>query len=128
MSRVSCAKRILIVDDEWLIAAALTGLIRAIGHEVVGPALNVERALRLISEEEPHAATLDIALGAETSFPIAEALRSLEIPFLFLTGHTRSDLPAKFRNCLLLRKPVSDDVLCAAIEGMLVEDVPVKKD
>lgn len=111
--------RILIVEDEWLIAASLEEIVREIGCETLGPVSNVKHALLTIAEEIPDAALLDVSLGSEKSFPIADALRAHGVPFLFLTGYVTPDLPAPYSSCTLLSKPVAPQTLKAALLTVL---------
>jgi DNA-binding response OmpR family regulator len=103
--------RVLIVEDEWLIAVALEGMVSDLGHEVIGPANDVARALELVSSRTVDAALLDVALGTETSFPIAEMLEAHKLPFAFLTGYTTAELPLQYCARAVLAKPVSSDRL-----------------
>ncbi|RBP16045.1 response regulator receiver domain-containing protein [Roseiarcus fermentans] len=82
--------RILIVDDEPLIAMLAEDWLNELGHETVGPALTLEDAVRLL-DEAFDAAILDVSLGAGTSYPLAERLRERGVPFAFATGHVAAD-------------------------------------
>jgi DNA-binding response OmpR family regulator len=108
-------RRILIVEDEWLVAASLADRLRDLGHEVIGPAPDVEKGLRLIANGRPDAALLDVSLATEKSFPVAAALRREGVPFAFLTGYVTVDLPAEFASETVLNKPVADPILKAAL-------------
>jgi CheY-like chemotaxis protein len=111
-------KRILVVEDEWLIADELVAMVHRMGYGVVGPASRVSRAMQLVESEKPDGAVLDITLGKEKSFPIAEMLAERGIPFLFVTGYAGGDLPGRFASCVVLFKPISDADLCAALTSM----------
>lgn len=81
--------KILVVEDEFLVAAFLARALRMHGYEVVGPHATVAAALEAIADPDTilQGAVLDLALRAgETSIPIAAALAEREIPFTFLTG------------------------------------------
>ena len=80
-------KRVLIVEDEALIALSLEEMAQDAGGEVVGPASNVDEALSIIENNSIDMALLDFNLGGETSLPIADALRLRGVPFTFLTGY-----------------------------------------
>ena len=103
--------RVLIVEDEWLLAELLEDTVRDLGFEVVGPAASVSQALQLLAEEAVSVALLDVTLGSEKSFPIARWLAERGIPFLFLTGHLQTDLPVEFGQRVLLSKPLAEGVL-----------------
>ena len=112
------AKRILIVEDEWLIAEFLSALLEEIGYESVGPAPSVERALAVLSQEPPDAAILDVMLGREKSYPVAEALAARSIPFMFTTGYLNSELPEKFVARPVVSKPVEAGRLQQVLDGL----------
>ncbi|WP_211885675.1 response regulator [Plastoroseomonas hellenica] len=97
----------LIVEDDWLIAEALADQIEALGCGVVGPVGSVAEALDALEKSSPEAALLDVNLGTETSFPIADALVGRGIPFAFVTAYSRSQLPERFASSAVLMKPVS---------------------
>ncbi len=100
------SKRVLIVEDEPLIAAHLEQLLVEAGHHVIGPASSVSAAVRLALTEDLDFAILDVNLGGEHSFPIADLLAGKSVPFLFSTGYaSRAGLPERFREAVLLTKP-----------------------
>jgi DNA-binding response OmpR family regulator len=111
--------RVLLVEDEWLIAFDMSERLQEFGYRVIGPAADVETALRLIRSERIDLALLDLHLGTQRSYPVGEALRENGIPFAFLTGHARADLRADFREQVMLCKPVSDRELVARLGLML---------
>lgn len=95
--------RILVVEDEYFIAQKLALEIQEQGDDVIGPFGNVHDAVLNIDKAD--AAILDIKLGIDDSFAIAELLRIRERPFLFLTGYDRSILPPKFSAQHVYHKP-----------------------
>src|SRR5436853_6439021 len=82
-------RRFLVVEDEYVIAADLAASLEALGVEVVGPASSVAEALALLeNDREPlDGAVLDINLGSERAYPVADVLRDLGIPYVFTTGY-----------------------------------------
>jgi DNA-binding response OmpR family regulator len=112
--------RILVVEDEWLIAEDIAAYLRASGHQVIGPAPSVAAALRLIGENPVDVALLDVQLHGETSLAIAEELKTRHIPFACLTGFGPRDVPSAFANFKFVRKPADQ----AAILRALAELVP----
>ncbi|WP_323768737.1 response regulator [Marinovum sp.] len=110
---------VLIVDDEFLLAYDLTEEVEAAGYGVVGPAHSVASALDLIEAERTDCAILDVNLGKETSYPIAEELAARGIPFTFITGYEIRQLDASFREAPLLCKPVQTHALHAKLQEML---------
>lgn len=98
-------KRILVVDDEPLIAMLLCDWLEELGHTVIGPAHSVKDALALLESEPVDGAILDVTLGQENSFDIAEALQKLSVPTVFATGHGPDSLEERFRAAPMLPKP-----------------------
>ncbi len=106
--------RILIVEDNFLVAESLRELLRGRGCDVVGPAPRVELALILVADSELDGAVLDINLGDADCFPVAAALQAREVPFVFLTGYDDQTLiPAEYRQAPCLSKPVDEGRLVA---------------
>lgn len=97
-------RRILIVEDEYLIAMSLRDELVSIGSVVVGPAPSVERAVKTI-EGEPgiDAAVVDVNLGGVMAFPVADLLAARKIPFVFTSGYEDEILRQRYpqvKNCL----------------------------
>ncbi len=108
--------RVLVVEDEPLIAMDLGSALRGAGCEVVGPVSRLDRALRHVDEGGLDAAVLDINLGGETVFALADVLALRDVPFVFLTGYDRSALPERLRDRPLSGKPFSSRSLLALLE------------
>jgi len=104
MSRLA-GRRILLVEDELLIAMTVEVVLRDEGCAIVGPIARVGPALKAAREETLDAAILDVNLAGERIHPIAQALAERKIPFVFTTGYDRSMLPAKHTNRPTLAKP-----------------------
>ena len=99
-------KRVLVVEDEFLIAEDLTFQLQELGAEVLGPAATVEQALAILhSRIAVDGATLDVNLGQEKSFPVAEALIERHVPFVILTGYDAHALPDHLRDIPRATKP-----------------------
>jgi DNA-binding response OmpR family regulator len=113
------AKRILIVEDDALLALDIAEQLSAVGFKVVGPATSVASALRRISETGCDAAVLDVNLGRETGAPVALELKSRGIPFVVLSGYSREQHPEAFQGALFLQKPARPDVLIATLRQVL---------
>lgn len=99
-------KRILVVEDDYLIATDLARTLQAAGASVVGPAPSVDKALALIDAEMVDAAILDVNLNGDKSFPIAEVLHARGIPFLFATGYDCDDIPEAWNGHPCVMKPM----------------------
>ena len=79
--------KVLVVEDEPLIAMALVDMLTDSGCTVAGPAASLKQGMRLIEEEAVDGAVLDINLGGEMVFPLADALAERSIPFVYVTGY-----------------------------------------
>lgn len=112
-------RRVLVVDDEFLIAAFLKEVIEETGAIVVGPANSYADALKLAETETVDAALLDVNLAGKQSYPIATLLRARDVKLAFLTGMGTHALPAEFRDVATLTKPVDIDTLLATLEKFL---------
>ncbi len=115
-------KRVLIVEDEALIALALMNAIRDMGCVVVGPASTVGAALDLARQNPPDLAVLDVNLAGAGSAPVAEALRSIGVPFVYCTGYAEQALQiAPELRAAMLTKPIDPCALEAALREALGE-------
>jgi len=110
--------RVLVVEDESLIAMLVEDGLETLGYEVVGPVGTVDAALRIVEQTPFDLALLDINLGGKQSFPIAEALEARGIPYVFLTGYDRSSLPLAFQHRFGLQKPFRMSALQQALEKL----------
>ncbi|KRD64977.1 hypothetical protein ASE60_28895 [Ensifer sp. Root278] len=99
------ARRILIVEDEVLVALNLEDLLTGMGHCVVACATRLDKAMQLATQADIDLAFLDINLGGETSFSAAAILRRRNIPFVFATGYGTDGLSDEFRDTPTLQKP-----------------------
>jgi CheY-like chemotaxis protein len=107
--------RVLVVEDEYMLAEALADGLAALGVQVVGPVGGLNEALALAATSELDGAILDINLGGETVFPLADALAARGVPYVFATGYARESIPELYRQAPILSKPV--DV--AALKSLL---------
>lgn len=108
-------KKILVVEDEFLIAMDIATMLERQGFEVVGPVGSLEEALTVADAADLDFALLDVNLGQGTSERVADVLRARGIPFAFVSGYDRASLPRRHRNELLVQKPISHRRLLGAI-------------
>lgn len=100
--------RVLLVEDELLIAAAMQDSLEELGYQVVGPCKSVRDGLRAVEEQPIDGAVLDVNLRDELVFPVAEALEKRGIPSVFCTGYAEiSVIPEGFRTKPCFGKPCS---------------------
>ena len=97
--------RILVVDDEPLVSMLMVDWLVELGCEVVGPARSVQQGLDMAGSAELDGAILDVNLGANNSYAVAETLKQRGVPFAFATGDGSIDAEAGFTNPILLSKP-----------------------
>lgn len=112
-------KRVLIVEDEPLIAMMLEDFLDALDHEVAGVADQRQAALTLIEGGGIDAAIIDVNLrGGETSWPIADALAERGIPFLIATGGSGDLIADAHRERPVLAKPFTMDGVERALAAL----------
>lgn len=112
-------KRIMVVEDEFLLALDLEAALQNAGYVVLGPVGAVEEAIDLALKATPDAALLDANLNGFPVDRVAETLNDAGIPFLFVSGYGRDSLPERFRDKFLVSKPFEEARLLGAIAAML---------
>ena len=119
-SKIFQGLRVLLVEDEVMICLLLEDMLHEFGCEIVGPACDLERATDLArSEEGLDAAILDVNLGGQVVFPVAEILAERGVPILFSTGMGVDGLPEAWRGRETIQKPMSMDQLAASLGNVL---------
>jgi CheY-like chemotaxis protein len=103
----AASRRVLVVEDEYLLAKRIAGEFTKLGVETIGPASTVERALDLV-EHSGHldGAVLDIKVRGDMVFPVAEALRARGVPFIFATGYDQQMIPDRYSDVAHHQKPL----------------------
>jgi len=109
------ALRVLLVEDEMLIAMDIEDMLVELGFDVVGPAPRLHTALKLAREAPIDLAVLDVNLAGERSFPVADVLRARGIPFLFATGYGPAGLTGDYASEITLQKPLEQRLLSNAL-------------
>jgi CheY-like chemotaxis protein len=110
--------RILVVEDEAMIAMLIEDMLCNLGCVPVGPACSAAKALELIQSERFDGAILDVNLGGERTTPVAEVLHSKGIPFFFATGYGPAGVAAQFSKHIVLTKPFQQSDLERALKGL----------
>ena len=105
MTIATAERRILVIEDEALVAMLVEDALSDAGFAVIGPARTVAEALDLLAQDSPTAAVLDLNLGGENSLAVADALAARRIPFLVATGYGAAGLPPAHRHVPVLPKP-----------------------
>ena len=114
-------RRVLIVEDEFLIAMDLAESLAEEGAQVVGPTSSVEAALQVLAcEAAPDIALLDVSLdNHESAFAVADELQTRGIPFVFYTGYRFADVENRFGDVAHCEKPMDGATLTAALSAAL---------
>lgn len=99
-------RKILIVEDNFLIAADLAEAVVAAGGEVVGPASSAQMSLWLVDQEDFDIALLDVRLSDGDATEVARILTERRLPFFVVTGYSRERLSGELRAAPYLDKPV----------------------
>ena len=108
-------QRILIVEDETLIAMEIESVLTTLGCEIVGPVAKLETALRMAREEALDAAILDVNIRGGRVFPVAEILLERGVPFLLASGYGDWALPETLRGQPRLTKPFTSEAVESGI-------------
>lgn len=108
---------VLIVEDDFIVAYDMQMMLEEQGARVLGPASSLAEAQQLLAAERPTVAVLDVNLGGEYVFPLAEALRAKDVPFLFATAYADDErmFPDTTRSAPRLPKPVLPNVLISQL-------------
>jgi CheY-like chemotaxis protein len=112
-------KRILLIEDEPLVAMEMEAGLTAAGCQVIGPAGSLKSAKRLIAEAVFDAALVDANLSGHPVDELAAALTKKAVPFAFATGYGRRALPAGFQQTAVLVKPFGREQLFSVLEEVL---------
>ena len=115
-------KRVLVLEDEALIAAMVEDMLTDLGIVVVGPAATIERGLSLAQKEDLDAALLDVNIRSARAYPVADALQERGIPVVFATGYGQSGVE-RSKPTHILEKPYTQDKLADALRLALASPV-----
>jgi DNA-binding response OmpR family regulator len=109
-------RRILIVEDEYLVAEYIAGMLADLGYEIVGPVATVPEAIASIAKEKLDGVLLDANLGGTSSAPIAEELAERGLPFIVVTGYGSFELDtAVLQSAPRINKPFTAGDLAAIL-------------
>jgi len=114
----STRTRILVVEDEALLAMELEQVLEAAGYTIIGPCSNLKSAAEASRGEAINLAVLDINLNGEMVYPLADELSEEGIPFILMTGYDTSSLPERFRGAPRVSKPFDPAPLAEKIQRM----------
>lgn len=111
--------RILVVEDEYLLADDISDILTEAGAHVIGPCATVADAVARAGTADLDAAILDINLRGDMVFPVADALAERRIPFIFATGYDQWSLPDRFADAVRLEKPLKGAKVVATLGPLL---------
>lgn len=118
MGAALAGRRILVVEDEYLLACDLKKQLSAACADVVGPVADAEAGCRLADAGRLDAAVIDVNLNGATSFALVDRLTAAGVPHLFVTGYDGSSLPERYRATPRLTKPYVEAVMIAAVSAL----------
>ena len=118
------ASLVLLVEDEPLVAMMLADMLTELGHMVDGPYSRLKDAMGAARNGDIQAGILDVNLGGESIYSLAEVLNSRGVPFVFVTGYSAESIDRRFAHVPVLQKPIERQKLQAILAGMS-EAVPV---
>jgi len=123
MTQALADRRVLVVEDESLVAMLLETILEDMGCTPVGPAATVDEGLALVADESRlDAALLDVNVAGKQVFPVAEALKARGVPFVFSTGYGEGGLPDEWRGQATIQKPFTE----AAVRDALMKAMGVE--
>jgi CheY-like chemotaxis protein len=116
MTNALQGRRVLVIEDESLVAMLLETILEDMGCAVVGPESNIDDGLRAATNEASlDAALLDVNVAGREVFPVAEALRARGVPFVFSTGYGEAGLPEHWRGNPTIQKPLTEGAIHDAL-------------
>ena len=114
-------RRILVVEDEYFIADDLSRALQRHGARVVGPVPDLAAGLDLATRDPLDSAVLDVNLGGEMSYPIADRLSERGVPFLFTTGYDERTLDPGYAAITRIEKPFESSMVMMALIQLVGE-------
>lgn len=118
-NRLLDGMNVLVVEDEAIISFLLEDMLTELGAAEVRTAANVADALEMIETRQPDLAVLDVNLGGERAYPVAERLEAGGVPFVFTTGYGRSGLDARWTKQAVVPKPFTAPIMGEALRMLL---------
>jgi DNA-binding response OmpR family regulator len=114
--------RVLVVEDEYLVATLIEEILKSAGCIVMGPIPRVPEALDALDDDDVDAAVLDVNLAGERINPVADALSERDVPFMFVSGYGANALPSEYAERPLICKPFRIAELLRALSSILRPD------
>jgi CheY-like chemotaxis protein len=124
MNSPFAGRKVLVVEDEMLVAWLLEDMLVNLGCTVIGPAANGNQALAMIEANVIDVAVLDINLNGEMSYPVADALATRGVPFVFVSAYDKDRMLDAYRAIPVLQKPFHRAELSAVLARLLTPKEP----
>jgi CheY-like chemotaxis protein len=109
--RLQTGNRVLLVEDEILVAMMMKDILSELGFSIVGPFSRLDEAMVAAVHEDIDAGIIDVNLGGEFVYPVADVLAARRIPFVFITGYGVESIDNRFGYIPIIKKPVQRQVL-----------------
>ena len=119
MTASSATRRVLVVEDEYLIRMLLEDMLTDLGYGVAAAVGTVAEASQVAASGEFNAAILDVNLDGQEIYPVADILAKRGLPFVFVTGYGERSLPEPYRGRPALQKPFQAEQLKTTLAGLL---------
>src|SRR5215475_4488634 len=119
MTAVLEGVRVLVVEDEYLVAILIEEILESAGCIVMGPIPRLREALDAVDHNDYDAAVLDVNLAGERINPVADALSERNVPFLFVTGYGANALPSEYAKRPHICKPFRMAELLGALSSVV---------
>jgi DNA-binding response OmpR family regulator len=110
---------VLVIEDEEMIASVIEEMLLDLGCRMVWIAGSAKDAQAVLAQHRPHAVILDVNLGGDSGFQLAQWLVDAKIPFVFATGYGRHGLPEQWATRPIMQKPFKMDTLQAVLGALL---------
>jgi DNA-binding response OmpR family regulator len=111
--------RVLIVEDEAMIAALLESILAEAGCSIVGPVPTINQAMETIERDKIDVAVLDVRVNGDEVYPIVDRLLKSHIPIMFVSGYSQQDLCAGYRHHAFISKPFDAEEVVILLEKVL---------
>lgn len=115
----SASPRVLVVEDEILIGMLTMNMVKDLGYATLGPMTNLADANAVIDQDDFDVAVIDLNLNGFSAYPLADALDSRGVPFMFVTGYASDSVDGRFSHVPLIQKPIPKDQLANAIAQLV---------
>jgi CheY-like chemotaxis protein len=109
--RLQTGNRVLLVEDEILVAMMMKDILSELGFAIIGPFSRLDEAMVAAVHEDIDAGIIDVNLGGEFVYPVADVLAARRIPFVFITGYGVESIDNRFGYIPIIKKPVQRQVL-----------------